>query len=866
MNKWYGLCIIFILTFCSGVAWYLFPKAFPLIQIELTTSRTDILSKAKEQALLLAIGPAADIGCNAAVAFETDTTTQTFVELEGGGKQTFIEMITHHYYEPYVWHVRFFVPHQINESALYFTPQGTLYGFKEKISEDEVRSTISSDQAIAKALLCAKELVNGFENYHLIESSQHEQTSGRIDHTLVYERQDIQLNEGKYRLSITVAGDKVSECRQYIKIPESFERRYQEMRSYNNNLALLGLSLMIVLYILGACCIGLSLYTKEQLFCWKPALLCAGFIASINFLNQLNTLPLTLMQYDTVAGMKGYMLGLLLLMIFINLISFCFFSLVIVIAEGLTRKAFHNHIQLWQVWKQGCANSTAVGIRTLNGYVLTSVDLLLVIVTYLFTTHYFGWWNPSYALIDPNILATYVPALNSISLSLQAGFIEECLFRAIPLATAALLGDHFKKRTPFIIVGFILQAFIFGAAHANYPAQPFYARLVELTVPSCIWGIFYMRWGLLTIIICHVLYDIIWFSLPIFISHAAGIWIQQFIIIFCASIPLLIIWYQYVRTKQWHKNVSPFLNGSWQKPIKEKITIKKDEIHFIVYRNSVKYECVKYILMSGFLLCLLHKLELNTFSAALPSKDEVLAVAHREIASYTTANWQYIQSAKPLVSFGFESDNGHQFMWQNERLNYQTMLKQGYINFPGWTVRYAHFDGDILKRAEEAIVRINRDKNIMYIHHILPEHSGGADLTEREALALAADTVFQKYNFPANNLLLKSIIPSKKQQRTDWVIEYKVINDSVLKMGEARVQVVIVGNAIALVKKYIHVPEQCERQLCRLSKKYKSSCIIGLYTSIVKFHANRNSFAPRIIKIRFIIFDKHGRINVITFL
>jgi hypothetical protein len=804
------------MTFCGGAAWYLFPKAFPVVQIELTTNRTDILKHAKEQALLFSLGPITDNSCNTAVAFETDITTQTFVELEGGGKEAFTDMMTHHYYEPYQWHVRLFVPQQINEAELYFTPNGALYGFKEKISENEIRTNISSKQALAEALMCAKKLVHAIEQYELIESSKHEQISGRIDHTFVYERKDIALNTGKYRLTITVAGDKVSACQQYVKIPESFERRYQEMRSYNNNLAFLGMLLMVLLYILGACCVGLSLYIKEQLFAWKPALLCAGFIACMHFLNQLNQLPLSLMHYDTVTGMQAYMIRQILLMLLVSLLSFCFFSLIIAVAEGLTRKAFQNHIQLWHVWKKGCANSTAVGLRTLGGYLLTSVDLLLVIVTYLFTTHYFGWWNPSYALIDPNILATYVPALNSVALSLQAGFIEECLFRAIPLATAALLGDYFKKRTSFMVVGFIIQSFIFGAAHANYPAQPFYARLAELIIPSCIWGLFYIRWGLLPIIICHVLYDIVWFSLPIFISHAAGIWIQKSIIMLCAAIPLFIVWYQYAKTKEWHEDISAFLNSKWKKTVVPKASFKQQEILYIPYKNNVRNECIKFVFLIGFLLCLLHSLRPDKFLINLPSQTEVTTIANAAITSHNTPDWDYIKSAQPLPFFAFEAEEierGHQFMWQMERPNYKKMLEQGYITFPGWTVRYAHFDGDILKRAEQVIVRINHSKDIIYVQHTVPEHYEGVTLTKQEAVKLATDTLSEQYGLLKDDILLKTIIPSKKEHRTDWTIEYLIIKENILKTGEPRIKIVIIGNTIGLIKKYIHVPEQWGRVL-----------------------------------------------------
>ena len=81
-------------------------------------------------------------------------------------------------------------------------------------------------------------------------------------------------------------------------------------------------------------------------------------------------------------------------------------------------------------------------------------------------------------------------------MSLQAGFMEECLFRAVPLSIAALIGARFGHRRAVIAVAFVLQALVFGAAHANYPGFPAYSRLVELIGPSLVWGLIFLRFGL----------------------------------------------------------------------------------------------------------------------------------------------------------------------------------------------------------------------------------------------------------------------------------------------------------------------------------------------------------------------------------
>ena len=112
----------------------------------------------------------------------------------------------------------------------------------------------------------------------------------------------------------------------------------------------------------------------------------------------------------------------------------------------------------------------------------------MTIINYTFVTKKLGWWAPADTSYDPNQLAAYFPWLTSIGISLGAGFWEECLFRAVPLAGAALVGDRFGKRNLFIGIAFVFQAIVFGAAHANYPVQPAYARVVELMIPSFLFG------------------------------------------------------------------------------------------------------------------------------------------------------------------------------------------------------------------------------------------------------------------------------------------------------------------------------------------------------------------------------------------
>lgn len=144
-------------------------------------------------------------------------------------------------------------------------------------------------------------------------------------------------------------------------------------------------------------------------------------------------------------------------------------------SEGLTRKAFPTHIQLWKLLKMEVASSSDILFQTVIGYGCVPIFLAFDIFLYSISRKYLGWWVPSSLLFEPNILASYWPFLSAVSLSFQAGLLEEALFRAVPIAGSLFIGRYFNKEKLFFMIGFVLQVLVFSAAHANYPTFPGFA-------------------------------------------------------------------------------------------------------------------------------------------------------------------------------------------------------------------------------------------------------------------------------------------------------------------------------------------------------------------------------------------------------
>ena len=519
------------------------------------------------------------------------------------------------------------------------------------------------------------------------------------------------------------------------------------------------------------------------------------------------------MSYNTAHSPFGFLLQQGIMVLYTIIFLTISVALIFMVAESLSRRAFGHHMQFWRLFNPQFASTYTVLGSTLSGYILVPMMLCYTVLFYVFTMNWLGWWNPSQALFNPNILATYFPWLESISLSLQAGFLEECLFRAIPLASAALLGTYFGKRSWWIAGAFILQAFVFGAAHANYPAQPAYARLVELLADSALFGGIYLWLGLLPAIITHFIYDVFWFALPIFISTAPGALANKIIIVLLALIPLFIVLYARIKEGSWHYLQPSMLNESWR-PLEQKVEIKKEfepiqTIH--VKKTTIYGICVLGILgLAAWVLT-------ERFTDDAPRFSISKVTAHQKSKELSQEKKIDLSAWYPLV-FPFVHYNSqadlqkqHRFIWQEGGKKIYNQLIGAYLTPPHWITRLVKFDGPIMERAEEHQIYLKPDGSFLRYTHTLPETRPGASLSKKDAQKLALATIADQFGSTPAQLHEVSAVSEKQPERLDWVLTYSSTTDYPLAKGEARIMVKLGGDQVIDAYRYIHVPEKWER-------------------------------------------------------
>jgi hypothetical protein len=792
-----------------AVAWQLFPLAIPLVNLEVTMSRGDALAQAEALAAKRKLAPE---GSRSAIRFSHDSGAQNYIELEGGGKAAFGELVKSDLYAPYWWDVRVFKPGEVSEVVIRFQPDGKSNGFGRRVPETYVRDEARKALAPDAARSLAEERARGewgfdLAPYKLLEQSQQTRPNGRVDHLFVYERPE-KLGDARIRLRLGVTGDELTEIAPYVYIPESFERRFRELRSANDAIAGFASVTAGLLYGLGGCVLGALWLARRHWLVVKPALRAGFAVGGLLAAVTLVSAPAAWFGFDTAQSTTTFWLRQVGAAVAVAVGGGLGYALVFMAAESLTRRAFPAHPQLWRVWSSDAAPTREILGRTLGGYLFVPIELALVAAFYYATNRWLGWWQPSEVLTDPNILSNAMPALMPVALSLQAGFMEECLFRAVPLALGALIGARFGHRNAGIAVAFVLQAVVFGAAHANYPGFPSYSRLVELVVPAMIWAAIFLRFGLLPTIVLHAVFDLTLFSIPLYLVDAPLAWIQRSAVVAAALVPLAIVLWRRMRVGAW-RELSPSLrNRSWVAPP----SVERSDTPV---PRAVASRGVAWVQRA---LPALGVAGVVAWIAFTPMRSDVPALAIDRQRAESAADaalrsrgatlgpeWRRMSTVRLATDEAQWPQ--HTFVWREAGPEPYRALVGSVLAPPLWDVRYAMFEGDIAARAEEWRITVDPTGNARQIRHALPEARPGARLASDAARAIAERTLIAAFGADPAAMKLVSSEQKDRPARTDWTFTYADPRIEVGKDGEARFTVAIAGDEVAATGRYVYVPE-----------------------------------------------------------
>ncbi|MEJ2185076.1 MAG: CPBP family intramembrane metalloprotease [Gemmatimonadota bacterium] len=854
--------VVWIVLFLLALAGVLtasahFDEAFPVVSLHLKMDRQQALAAAHQRATSLD-WPTSQFRQAASFGLR-DSEVQTYVELEGGGESAWQHLLESSPYKPYAWVVREFEEGNAHEANVRFAPDGSPVGFRLRIPESETGAHLSADSARAVAeRAAAKEWGVDLAEYHFLEASQEARANGRVDHTFTYELNDQPFGDARVRLRLGVVGDRFAELTNFVKIPEAFTRHYSDMRSRNDLIAIISELAFGILYFGGGCGVALLLLLRAGWVRWRTPLKWASVIGVLMFLASLNQLPLQWMGYDTAVAASSFLTRQVLTAIGAFVGTALLLTVVFMTAETMDRRAFPQHVQLWKVWNGDVARSNTLLGQTLGGYLFTGFFITYAVVFYLVATHGLKWWSPSEAMVQPDLLATPFPWISGVATSLFAGFWEESLFRAVPLAGAALLGERFGRRRAWITGALLLEALIFASAHANYAQQPPYARVVELFLPAIALGLVYLRFGLLPGVLAHASYDLTWFSLPLFSMQGASV--SKGFVLVVALVPLAVVFVARLRRGGGADAPAEAYNGAWA-PAKAAAEGGAGEAGVAVPGQEAgtppgpgRLEAAGTVTVPGeedvgaraggaatdgetgrVAGASLERPPSRLVSAPVLVAGLVLGMVLWVLFSRTgmdtdrlqvTARQAETTARAVLAEHDVKLDDSwrvlhtvtgspgptDRFVWQEAGPPAYRLLLDHFLPGPRWRVRFARFTGPVAERAEEYDVWVGPKLADTRFVHILPEARPGATLTQAQAYDLAVAAVHRNYDFPQGSLEEVSAQQQKRPNRLDWTITFSVPSLAKLPAdAQTRVAVDIAGDEVVSTGRFVHVPESWQR-------------------------------------------------------
>jgi membrane protease YdiL (CAAX protease family) len=843
-------------------------RAFPLIRVDVELDRTGALERATGLAVRYDWGTATHR--QAATFGNQSEDLQTYIEMEAGGTDAWLALIESGVYRPYLWLVRQFQEAVILEALVRFAPDGTPWGFLLMLPEDEAGASLSADVArtLAEREAAAAWAVD-LDQYELVQSSQEVRPGGRTDHEFVYQWTGETYGDARFRLRLGVAGARLAEVTRYAEVPDAFLRRYAELRSTNDLIALIaGLAAGLLYLGLGGGA-GLVLLLRSHAVVWRPALGWAALVAALVLAASLNALPLNWFYYDTAVPAQSFLAGEVLSAVLGFAATLLLLSAVLIVGEGLSRRALPDQLQLWRFWSHGIGNSRPVLGATLGGYLFAVFFMAYAVGFYLLATRVFGWTVTADVLTEPDLLATPLPWVSAIGISLMAGLSEEAMFRAIPLAGAAVLGTHYGRRDLWIGAALVVQAVIFACAHANYPQQPPYARAVELFLPALALGLVFLRFGLVPAVIAHYAYNLTWFSLPLFATTAQGIWVSRLAVVMGGLLPLGVVLVARLRWGAADAAPASAYNCAWRPPQPAPPPVPAAaqppsmqartspapaggsgdaamepgramvgqaghapwsggvaglegrqpgdvDVHPAGRHTAQVLAYAPLAVLTGLALWVLSAPARSDGPPLRVTAAEAEQIARSGLAALGEPLAGRIAAGAPewraLPTVGGAPGLPHTFVWQTSGPTAYRALLGSLLPPPLWNVRFARFEGTLEQRAEEYLVQVGPDGSVHRIRHTIPEARAGEALSEQAARVLAFDAIVSRFGMAAGDLDEISARAQRRPARTDWTFTYAAPAPVELNQGETRVGAEIAGDLASDAWRFVYVPESWERE------------------------------------------------------
>jgi membrane protease YdiL (CAAX protease family) len=791
-------------VFGALFAYKYFFRAFPEASVNFRVSREEALTRA--QNFVNGLGENVS-GYRSAIVFNLDDNAKVYLERELGQQQANRLMVSE--LNIWFWDVRFFKPKQEEEFRVRVSPAGQIVGYEHKI--EEARAGASPDraaaQSAAQSFLSAKLGLDLHAWDFLAEEANSKKLPNRLDWSFTWEKRGFRAKDAPYRLRVTLEGDKIGDSKEFLQVPEAWERSYKRLRSGNDTLAFVFVVPYVALLVV-AVWMAIQL-TKQGKTTWRAAINLGVLAATMLFLQSLNDWPLWGVRYRTTESYPNFIFTQIGLAVLIAILTALTITLVLPAAEPLYRSFQPGQLRLYQVFTRRGLRSKEFFSASVVGLSLAAAHIGFLVAFYLVATR-LGAWAPQEVNYSDSV-NTLFPWISGVAIGLLASMNEEFTFRlfAIPL---------FMRLTRSRWIAVIVPAFLWSFLHSNYPQEPAYIRGIEIGVIGIIAGIVMLRWGIIATLIWHYTVDASLVGLLLIRSSSLYFKISGIVVAAAALAPLLFACISYL-TRGSFETDEDLLNRAEPAPeldFANEPVAAASEVRTSSY-NALAPRMILFLalcfLAGGVLAWRLKPASIGDYPklsiharAARAHADQILRQRGLDPNSYTHAT-VFADIADPLVN---------EYLRQRIGIAGVNAIYSGPVPAALWRVRYFQDS-----QAEEFAVILRPDGSLHSVRHTLAEETHGASLGKEEAVARAEKFLREEKKLDLKNWALVESNSEKRPHRIDHTLTWQrndpldptpASTSGTEAFAHARIELQVLGDEVTNYRTYVKIPDDWRRK------------------------------------------------------
>jgi membrane protease YdiL (CAAX protease family) len=396
-------------------------------------------------------------------------------------------------------------------------------------------------------------------------------------------------------------------------------------------------------------------------------------------------------------------------------------------------------------------------VRALGiGLVLAAVALAYVPGFYI-VSQKLGAWAP--VEVDyTTALSGWVPWVEGMHVGLTASFGEELLFRVIGVL---LIVKVIRSRWAAVVIACTIWAFL----HSGYAQMPGYLRGIELTVEGVLWGWAVLRFGVVSTLTAHYLFNCTLSSVVVFQSPSW--WNKAGAIAVCAWPVVLFLWGCWKCRAPVAEQAAPVAEPLPTPPEAAPEPAPVQRWDFTPRRFSTRQRWLgigaalarprRAVLPAVALRAIFDHgtLELN--------RSQITEAADRELRNrgIDPTPWRRVAT----VSGGSTSAR---YLLRFRSLDDLAKLFGSEIPEASWSVRYFQ-----IGEREEFSVSLDKSGKVQRWSHSISKETPGATLERDAALALAIQDLKKTHGFAEEQETLVSEWSTQQENRRDHYFEWK---------------------------------------------------------------------------------------------